>query len=292
MLIGEVIDAVKAHCRQTVEADSPIDPTFPSDRVLWGGDHLGDECTGVVCCIWASADVVRQAVAQGANLVISHEALLWNHGDRTDWLEETGNRVYRAKRDLLDQAGVVVWRCHDHLHAGIPGPDGTWVDGIFWATARRLGWQPLEGVDPLPAGGLLCRAEVAGPTAQDLALDVMGRLGLAGTRVVGSPETPVRVAGLAMHLNGRVDRGLITALDQGRVDCLLAMETTDYTVLEYVRDACALGRPKAIVCVGHYNLEEPGMEAMAAWLPGVLGPACPPCSFVPAGDPYHYLSLR
>lgn len=41
-------------------------------------------------------------------MIICHEALFWNHGDHTDWLEEQNNLVYREKEELLKQHGIVV----------------------------------------------------------------------------------------------------------------------------------------------------------------------------------------
>lgn len=294
MQIRDAIEAVKAYCKGTNPDGSAIDPVKTRDQVLWGADRLDAECTGIVCCIWATMDVVRQAAARGANLVISHEALFWNHGDHTDWLEAQRNRAFAAKRDLLEQTGMVVWRCHDYIHSGIPAAscgagNGTWVDGIFWGAARKLGWEPLGPIEPLSNAAVFLRTQLDGRPAGQLAQDVVRALGTNGCRLIGDPATPVHHVGAAMHMFGFADREMISALDRDDVDCLLAMETTDYTVLEYVRDASQAGHPKAVLSIGHFNFEEPGMEAMVDWLPTALGPGCPEASFVAAGDPFRYV---
>lgn len=289
MLISEVIARVKAYCKGTAPDGTPIDDAAARDQVLWGTTDR--ECTGIVTCIWASAEVIREAARRGANLVISHEALFWNHGDHTDWLEAEGNRTFALKRQLLDQAGITVWRCHDYIHSGIPSPagDGTWVDGIFWGLVDRLGWRPVDGVQPLANQPAFCVTEFDGSrTAAELGRDVTRALGTNGVRVIGDLAAPVRRVGVAMHMLGFLDNQMITAMDQG-IDCLLAMETTDYTVLEYVRDASQLGTPKAVISCGHFNLESPGMEYMVRWLPAALGEGAPAASYVAAGDPFAYV---
>lgn len=289
MLISEVIGRVKAYCKGTDGTGAPIDAAKTRDQVLWG--EVDRACTGIVTCIWASADVIREAARRGANLIISHEALFWNHGDHTEWLEEAGNETFLAKRALLEECGMTVWRCHDYIHSGIPSPagDGTWVDGIFWGLVECLGWHPADGARPLGNQAVLCTSELDEPvTAGELAQEVARALGINGVRVIGSAETEVRRVGVAMHMFGPFDNQMIGAMDQG-VDCLLAMETTDYTVLEYVRDASELGHPKAVLSCGHFNLESPGMECMVRWLPAALGEGAPQASYVAAGDPFQYV---
>ncbi len=286
MLISEVIDSIKSYC-QGVNADgTPIDDAKCRDQVLWGATDC--ECTGVVCCIWATADVIREAAARGANLVVSHEALFWNHGDHTDWLVAQQNRAFLRKRALLEEAGITVWRCHDYIHSGIPSADGTWVDGIFAGLADRLGWQPTSGYGMVLDKAVFFRCELDGRPARQVADEVVAKLGTNGLRIVGDPDTPVRSVALAMHMYGYCDDQMITAMEEG-IDCMLAMETTDYTLLEYVRDASQTGTPKAVLSCGHFNIEDPGMEHMVCWVPEAVGAACPPVSYVAAGDPFRYV---
>lgn len=53
------------------------------------------------------------------------------------------------------------------------------------------------------------------------------------------------------------------------------MELIDFTVSEYIRDSAMLGMPKAILAVGHFNTEEPGMEYMVHYIPEALSEAIP-----------------
>ncbi len=288
MLISEVIERVKDYCNGTNPDGTPIDDAKSRDQVLWG--ETDRECTGVVCCIWATADVIREAAERGANLVISHEALFWNHGDHTDWLIAQQNRAFLAKRTLLEEKVVTVWRCHDYIHSGIPAPDGSaeWVDGIFWPLAQRLGWRLEGAAEPLANQAVLLRATIGERPASQLAREVVSALGSRGLRLIGDPETPVSRVGVAMHMYGFMDDEMISAMDEG-IDCLLAMETNDYTLLQYVRDSSQEGMPKCVLSCGHFNIEDPGMAYMPEWLPAALGEGAPEASYVAAGDPFTYV---
>lgn len=85
------------------------------DKVLWG--DAGQECTGIISTCYASPAVIKKAMELGCNFIVVHEALFWNHGDRTDWLEK--NTAFRKKKALLEESGVCIWRYHDYVHAGI-----------------------------------------------------------------------------------------------------------------------------------------------------------------------------
>lgn len=277
MLMSEVIDGVKAYCGH--DWCGPIYDDTTRDQVLWGPVDV--ECTGIVTTCFASADVIRQAHARGANLIICHEALFWNHGDHTCWL--AGNKTFAAKRALLEECGITVWRLHDHIHSGIP-EDGRLVDGIFMGLADKLGWRDYV------RGDTACPMEFEIPetSAGELARFLVGRLGLAGTRIVGDADARVRTVLVPMHLIGQFDNATTARMDSG-FDCLVTMEATDFTTSEYVRDSAQLGLGKAMICIGHFNVEEPGMEYMLRWLPQAIG-ADVPASFVASGDPWTYVT--
>lgn len=277
MLISEVIDGVKAYCGH--DWGGPIMDDTTRDQVLWGPVDV--ECTGIVTTCFASADVIRQAHARGANLIICHEALFWNHGDHTCWL--AGNKTFAAKRALLEECGITVWRLHDYIHSGIP-EDGRLVDGIFMGLADKLGWRDyVRGDTARPM-----EFEIPETSAGELARFLVGRLGLAGTRIVGDADARVRTVLVPMHLIGQFDNATTARMDSG-FDCLVTMEATDFTTSEYVRDSAQLGLGKAMICIGHFNVEEPGMEYMLCWLPRAIG-ADVPASFVASGDPWTYVT--
>ena len=151
MKISTIIENMKKYHK----GYGTIDEEKTRDKVLYG--NVDQECTGIVTSCWASVDVIKYAIEKGANLIISHEALFWNHGDHQEWLEESKNSVYLEKRKLLDDHQIVVWRDHDYIHSGIPYK-GDYIDGIFLGLAKKMGWEdklidnPVNVID----SSLLC----------------------------------------------------------------------------------------------------------------------------------------
>ncbi len=68
----------------------------------------------------ATYEVIQQAAQLGANLIITHEPTFYGHLDDTDWLKD--DPVYAAKRQLIEQHNLVIWRFHDYLHSIPPDP--------------------------------------------------------------------------------------------------------------------------------------------------------------------------
>lgn len=281
MKIQEAIDKIKAY-HKGVSRGEPIDPIKTRDQILYGDPE--QELTGIVTTCFASYEVIEQAIAAGANLVICHEALFWNHGDHTDWLRD--NRTFQAKTALLDKGGVVVWRDHDFIHSGIPTPDGGWVDGIFYGFMKVMGWESyLKGRDGLQPS----RFQLPPTTVRELGKELMAKLPLNGIKVIGSLDSPVRTVWLPGHISGFKDNEILQTMEEDEIDALIVFECTDYTVAEYVRDSTQAGRPKTILAVGHFNTEEPGMQYMTEYLPAVLGDGVP-CRFIPSTDMYQFLT--
>ena len=86
---------------------------------------------------------------------------------------------------------------------------------------------------------------------------------------------------------GANDAEIMKVATEG-IELVIAMELIDYTLSEYIRDSNQLGRPKALVTVGHFNFEEPGMKAMLEYLPEIVGAV--QCHFVASGDMYNYVT--
>lgn len=89
--------------------------------------------TGVATTFMATFDVIREAVRQGKNFIITHEPTWFTGMDKTDWCEN--DSVYVAKRKYLEEHGITVWRLHDHMHAG------SQIDYIYEGLLRELDWK-------------------------------------------------------------------------------------------------------------------------------------------------------
>lgn len=220
----------------------------------------------------------------GANLIICHEALFWNHGDHTDWLQKTNNSAYLARIELLKDAGVTVWRNHDHIHSKIPY-GGRYVDGIYYGFAKELGWETyIKGLPEFPM-----TFDIPQHSAREIIHLFMERLNYDGLKVIGSLENDnVRRVYIAPHIiPGSVGDDLIRKIQRDQIDLIIGQECVDFTVTEYVRDCGELGINKTMIIPGHFNTEEPGMKFFAEYYHSCINPEIP-CSFVKAGDMYHY----
>ena len=286
MKIQEVIDRIKKYSRGVSEDGTPINDETTRDQVLFG--TTDKECTGIVTTCFASVEVIRKAKELGANLIISHEALFWNHGDHTDWLEEDQNKVYLRKKALLLEDGITVWRDHDYIHSGLPNGKGGWYDGIFkgflYETGLLENYVPKIGSSVQYRGMPLELRFEEGITVRDLAKKIIDGAGLNGIRTIGNPDTVVHKVAIPTHQIGFADKQTISAINKNDIDCLITMELIDYTTNEYMRDGMMLGDTKAILAVGHFNVEEPGMKYMLQWLPEALGTSKIPMTYVQSGD--------
>lgn len=259
MTIQQAIDTLIA-----AVPGAPFPETVDTVKV---GD-TSQELIGILVCFLANADLIKQAAAQGANLIVAHEPLFYNHLDKTDWL--ANDAVYAAKRNLLADLNVVVWRFHDYLHS-IP-PDAT-VMGLM----NEMGWKPNGSGDDLVF------TDVPATTLAALAQSLRQTLGLSTIRVVGDLNMPIRRVGI---MPGSPPTQYQVEVLRA-ADVLIAGEINEWETNEWTRDANLLGQPKGLIVIGHAASEEPGMRLMTTWieklLPGV------PVQFVPAAHAFHYL---
>lgn len=290
MKINQIIDNLISYERGywTQDPTQPLGHDTGRDKVLYGEAHLNDECTGIVTTCWATADVIEKAHKMGANLIIAHEALFWNHGDQQDWLKESKNKTYLAKTKLLDEYKIVVRRDHDHLHSGIPKPGqpDTWVDGIFYGFVKEIGWEKYLKTNL----GIPLYIDLPHPmTAREIGSLLINKLNLNGCRIEGDPNTRCQKLMIPQHNLGDA-KDYIKTIDKKGIDCLLAMEMIDFTLAEYIRDSSILGQNRCLVQIGHFNTEEAGMKYMINWLPTAIKTDKIPMKYIQSGDMYHYIA--
>ncbi|MBQ6334272.1 MAG: Nif3-like dinuclear metal center hexameric protein [Erysipelotrichaceae bacterium] len=283
MLISEVIQNIKDYCQGSWMGHK-IDDEHTRDKVLYG--TVDKECTGIVTTIYASIEVIRKAHELGANLIIAHEALLWNHGDHKEWLEESNNRTYLAKKKLMDDYGITIWRFHDYIHSGIPHKDG-YIDGIFYGLAKVTGWDDaiINNGDMMGALYLECEPT----TPKEVGKLLMDKWNLTGLKCIGNMDAKVTKIMICGHVNeGGDSNTLIKRVDKEDINLLLPLELIDFTLTEYVKDSGELGYNRAILAPGHFNLEEPGMKYMEEWIDEALKQHID-ATFVQAGDMYSFM---
>lgn len=265
------------------------------DKVLYGDTEK--ECTGIVTTCAATADVIRKAHELGANLIVCHEPAFYTGSDEAEKIE--GVALVEEKKKLLDETGITIWRDHDHMHGGGPGgkPDFSKgapkvprprekTDYIFYGIMKVLGWEDYLIGDPKKP----LYYEIPETDVTALSHFLMERLNLTGVRIVGDRNAKVRRVFITEHVNEHGDEALYTRPEVLAADVFIPLEIIDWTFSYYIRDAVQMGQHKAIIEMGHFNFEEPGMRWMAEdWLPKLLDNALP-VTFVQSGDAFSYIA--
>ncbi len=230
---------------------------------------------GVAVTVMATFDVLRRAVEQGLDLVITHEPLYFDHGGTSEaTLAAQGDPVHAAKAAFVAEHGLRVLRAHDAWHDREP-------DGILTGVARALGWLDAErdgdaGVYDLPT-----------TTLGELAAHVARSLGACALRYVGDPAAAVSVVAVQPGFQGfEWNR---RALARGDVDVLVIGEGHEWETGEYAADAVDAGECAGVVVVGHVPSEQAGMAEYARWLAGVVTEV--PVELVEAADPFRTVDV-
>lgn len=279
MKIREVIDKVIAF-------HPPLKEKSARDVVIVGNED--EECMGIAVCLYASPEVIRKAAEQKLNLLICHEPLFYSDSESDAYLE--GNAIYEEKRRLLLEHHMTVWRDHDHIHGGEPGETREYADLIFEGIEKELKWEAYAVGDTKKP----IVYEIPETTVEKLTRELMGKLNLTGARIVGDKHAAVKKVFLCEHVTGAeisgagMDAIKIREIETEGYDVLIPFEIVDWTISEYVRDSAQLGRPRAIIEMGHFNVEELGMKYLAKLLPDVIGEPIP-ITYIPSGDSFSYI---
>jgi putative NIF3 family GTP cyclohydrolase 1 type 2 len=205
--------------------------------------------TGIVTCMFATMDVLKQAVSKNCNLIIAHEPLYYNHRDETAMLQN--DPVYNEKKKFIIDHKLVIWRFHDYIHSMKP-------DGIEMGMLDKLGWKDLV------VKGTKNQFVFPQMTLSDLLKNLKKTFPKNAFYVIGNPDMKLTNVRLAEGAPGSARH--ISLLEDKNVDVVIAGEAQQWETYEYMRDAVDQGKNKAIVFLGHINSEEAGMNYCATWL--------------------------
>jgi putative NIF3 family GTP cyclohydrolase 1 type 2 len=256
---NEIVEQIKSHVG--VKWEEPTVDTFkagdPQTRV-----------TGIAVTMMATLDVLQRAAAKGQNLIITHEPTFFDHLDQATGLPQgEADAVLKAKRAFIAEHHLVVWRFHDYWHRRKP-------DGIEAGNVRALGWEKYQD----PANQYLFT--IPETTVEKLAEEVSAKLHAAVPRIAGDRQ--LKVTRVALSPGAAGFNRETTALEMPEVQVLILGETREWETVEYVTDAYAEGRAKALIALGHIPAEQAGMDECARWLKTFIGQV--PIEFVPTAD--------
>ncbi len=251
--------------KRIIAATGATPPPDTVDTIKAGDPNT--PVTGIVTTFLDTYQVLEKAVADGKNLIITHEPTFYNHRD--DMTVLGNDPVQAQKLAYIQQHHLVVWRFHDTWHLRQP-------DGILEGVIDEFGWKTYQSnTDPhlftLPP-----------TTVAQLAAALRAKAGSRLIRVVGDPAMPVTHVALLPGASGLEKQ--VKTLERDDVQVLVAGEAAEWETVEYARDAAAQGRHKALILLGHEVSEEAGMQYCAQWLKGIL-PGMP-IEFIKAGEPF------
>ncbi|GGF77565.1 Nif3-like dinuclear metal center hexameric protein [Alteromonas lipolytica] len=228
--------------------------------------------TGVISTFSATIDVMRQAVAKGANFIISHEPIFYNHMDDTSALKARQDPVYLAKTGFAEANNLVVWRFHDHFHRLTPEP----VTTVLY---NRLGWDKF----PSQGQGFSRSFEHPEVTLKELA-DIFARQFPSGSvRFVGDPSQKISRVSLTSHsISGVINTFKLS-------DAGVSAEVREWDSVEYTRDANELGLNKGLVLIAHERGEQFGMKYIVPWLSSIVTEL--PVTFINSQEPFRTIKV-
>jgi putative NIF3 family GTP cyclohydrolase 1 type 2 len=210
---------------------------------------LETEVRGIVTAFAASQYVIEQAAARGANLIVTHEGVYFSHQDQREWLKH--DPVYLQKAALIADSEIGIYRFHDVVHRYTP-------DGITEGLILALEWQNYVA-EHRPAVSILTLPSM---TVQEVAETLKRQLQIPYLRVAGNLSASCSRVGILVGYRGGGPM-TIPLFEQDNLDLIIAGEGPEWETPEYVRDAAAQGRNKALIMLGHAESEAPGMKLLA-----------------------------
>ena len=285
MKAGQIVDAILAH--------SDIGHRLEKTCDVYASGGPDTPVNGIVTTFMATAGVIKKAIELNANMIVTHEPTFFTGWDSTEWLAE--DSVYLAKKKLIEENNIVIWRYHDHMHMKKP-------DAIYEGLIEELGWQELRAeTEDKPQGtgpkdfnafisGFRDMWDIPETTLAELAVFFKEKLQMDVIQLVGDPSMKVGRVGILVG-GGSLGLGReempMQIMERHHIDVMVCGEITEWTLCSYVNDAVNLGFNKALIIAGHERTEEWGMKHMAQWLkplvPGL------PVHFADAGEPFVYL---
>ncbi|WP_366296225.1 Nif3-like dinuclear metal center hexameric protein [Paenibacillus sp. AN1007] len=222
-------------------------PDNTVDQLITGS--MDQTVTGIVVSFMPTQQVIEQAVQLGASMIIAHESPFYNHHSTTDWLKN--DSVYTYKRNLIDQSGIALFRCHDIIHRFEP-------DGITDGLIQDLAWDTYVSHQTAEFD-IITFPE--GVTVRSITQQLKERLGMEYVRIAGDTETLCRRAAILVGFRGN-GHTTIPLVQNEQVDLIIAGEGFEWETPEYIRDAVQQGKSKALIMIGHAESEAPGMKLL------------------------------
>jgi putative NIF3 family GTP cyclohydrolase 1 type 2 len=253
------------------------------DRIIAGDGAIVVRGIAVVWMpTWAS---LRDAHANGLNVVVAHEPTFYSHYDLDRWddtfakppaaaraaIESTQD----AKRRWIKENNMAVIRCHDVLDAMPGGVVDSFAAALGFSTADYLSAPPhyrvIRLAQPAPA------AEVARRLA-----DAFGPLGQPGVAFYGDPNRGVTTLGLGTGFGCDPWRFVELGAEMA--------VTIDDRIKTWIEGEWAEDSGYPIVVIHHGTSEEWGVRRLAQIIAGKFPEL--PVQLLPQGCTFRWIPAR
>lgn len=232
--------------------------------------------TGIATTGMSTFDMLKRAVDEKRNFIISHEDTWYNDRDNIEALSD--DPIYLAKKAFIEEHGLVIWRNHDLAHRMHP-------DQLFAGQLRLLGWQ-ADKAETVAIGRWPIVTLPQPMTLEALARYVAARTGTHAHRITGPRDMMVRKVAIGVGY-AFPD---FTAVPEA--DVIVGGESAEgadsdlptYDATAFAQDATLLGRPRGIMLLGHMGTEDIGMKLMAEWIASFVKDV--PIRYLPATEPF------
>jgi putative NIF3 family GTP cyclohydrolase 1 type 2 len=211
------------------------------------------ELKRVAVTMFATVDTVKAVKEWGADMMVVHEPTYYDHMENM-----IDNPVTRAKKNLIEDSGITIYRYHDYMHHRDK-------DRITEGELHYLGLSGKLEKTQYSASYILTADTPV--TALELAHRMEKDLNIAHVRIAGERnKKSTRIAACFGTPSGVYD-----LLRDESIDIVLTGEACEWMLGEYARDAAALGINKTLIVMGHIGSERDGMrllaENMKKWYP-------------------------
>ncbi|MFO0899654.1 MAG: Nif3-like dinuclear metal center hexameric protein [Pirellulales bacterium] len=237
------IDDVAAHLEQL--APTGLAETWDNVGLLVG--DRSRTVQRVMTCLTITGDSAAEAIAERAELIVTHHPLPFRPTNRLT-ADAPDGRLLLA----LIEAGVGVYSAHTAFDSS--------AAGINQRLAEGLGLRGIAPLTPSPAIPTLGTGRVgrlsSGGTLGSLAAAAKRFLSLEQVQVVGRLDAPIERVAVGCGSAGE----LLAAAEQAGCQAFVTGEARFHTALE------AEARGLGLLLVSHYASERFGLEALAAQL--------------------------
>ena len=156
MKLSAIINAIEEF------APLPLQEKWDNSGLQIGLPDGNGEVTGVLICLDTTEEIVREAVAKGCNLIVSHHPLIFK-----GFKHLTGSTPQEAAAAAAIRAGVAVYSAHTSL-------DST-IGGVSYAMAARLGATVSGVIAPADVEYYTVRVICTRSQSSDVRLTLLGQ---------------------------------------------------------------------------------------------------------------------